>query len=56
MIRKSLMFNVQELEIASSRIVALECKYLVGAYFPADNNIEMYKDELSLLQDFYNCF
>ena len=50
MIKKSLMFNVQELEIASSRIVALECKvnthervYLVGAYLPADNNIEMYK-------------
>ena len=59
------MFNVQELEIASSRIVALECKvntnervylHVVGAYLPANNNIEMYKDELSLLQDFYNCY
>ena len=57
------MFNVRELEIASSRIDALECKvntnervYIVEAYLPAENNIEMSKDELSLLQDLYNCY
>lgn len=56
------MFSVKEIESASSRssrIVAKECKvytnkhvYKVGAYLPAENNVKMYRDELSLLQDF----
>lgn len=63
LLKKSFIFSVRDIAINSSRIVAIECNvntnellYIVGAYLPPENNMEAYKDELSMLQDFYNYY
>lgn len=64
MYRKSLMYSVKEVTCYNTnRITAIQLSdsfgniyYIHGVYLPSDGNIEMYIDELSILENLYSYF
>lgn len=64
MYRKSLMYSVKEVTCYNTnRITAIQLSdsfgniyYILGVYLPSDGNIEMYIDELSILENLYSYF